>query len=117
MQRFEIHLFADTPQFLLQDDDPAALDVINVDTPRAREVAVTVELHDARPDIDSAQWDKVDADSLSIDSGRLVVASAAEYFAEAFRRTMRRGEYEALVCHGGQRYLVALYPAIEDAAD
>jgi ribosomal protein S18 acetylase RimI-like enzyme len=76
-----------------------------------------VELHDARPDIDAGKWRKVDAASLRIASGRLVVASATEFFPEAFRITMRRGDYEALVCHGEQRYLVALYPARQEAAD
>jgi ribosomal protein S18 acetylase RimI-like enzyme len=116
-QRYEIHLFADSRQFLLQDDHPAALDAIAVDTAKHGEIAVTVELHEARPDIDPAQWEKVDTAFLRIDSTRLVVASSTEFFPEAFRIAMRRGDYEALICHGDQRYLVALYPPIADAAN
>jgi Acetyltransferases len=118
VQRYEIHLFSHTAQFLLQDDDPAALDVLTVKTLGEGEVAVTVELHEACPEIDATAWDKVDAALLPIDSGRLVVSSATEPFPEAFRVTMRRGIYEARVCHGEQRYLVLLFPAGEaEAAD
>jgi ribosomal protein S18 acetylase RimI-like enzyme len=86
-----------------------------VETTQDGEVAVTVELHESRPDIDIVRWSKVDASRLTIDSGRLVVATSTEYFPEAFRIPMRRGAYEALVCHGRDGYLVALYPAVERA--
>lgn len=114
MQRYEIHLFAETPQFILQDDDAEALDAILVETARAGEIAVTVELHDARPDIDASQWRRIDTAFLRIESSRLVVAGAAEYFPEAFRIAMRRGAYEALVCHADTGYLVVLHPADEE---
>jgi RimJ/RimL family protein N-acetyltransferase len=117
MQRYEIHLFAEDHRFQLQDDDAASLDAITVDTARLTEVAVTVEIHEARPEIDTASWETIDAASLSINSGRLVVATSSEFFPDAFRITMRRGAYEALVCRGGGRYLVALYPAVERAID
>jgi ribosomal protein S18 acetylase RimI-like enzyme len=116
MQRYDIHLFVEDRRFQLQDDDAAAIDAIAVDTNLEGEIAVSVELHQARPDVDSAGWSQVDRASLRIASGRLVVASSTEYFPEAFRIPMRRGTYEALVCHTGDRYLVALYPAPEGAA-
>src|SRR6478672_1438558 len=103
MQRYEIHLFVDSPQFLLQDDDATALDSISVETSREGEIAVAVELHEARPEIDESQWRRIESAFLRIESARLVVASATESFPEAFRISMRRGEYEALVCHGDER--------------
>jgi ribosomal protein S18 acetylase RimI-like enzyme len=115
-QRYEIHLFADDGRFQLQDDDDASPDAICVDAARHGEVAVTVELHDEFPDIDDARWKHVDSARLKIDSGRLVVASATEYFPEAFRIRMRRGEYAVLVCQGRAGYLVALYPAAAQPA-
>jgi len=117
MQRYEIHLFLDSPQFVLQDDDATALDAIAVETAHEGEIAVTVELHDARPDIDAAQWGRIDPAFLRIESSRLVVAGAVEYFPEAFRISMRRGAYEALVCHAHARYLVVLYPAPEEPVE
>jgi len=110
-QRYEIHLFSDDGRFHLQDDDPASVASIGVDAPQGGEIAVTVELHEACPVVDAARWVAMDSARLAIDSGRLVVASSTEYFPEAFRIQMRRGEYEALVCRGSAGYLVALYPA------
>jgi ribosomal protein S18 acetylase RimI-like enzyme len=117
VQRYEIHLFAQSPRFLLQDDDATALDVVTVDTAKDGEVAVTVELHDAPPDSEDHRFRRVDTAFLRIDSGRLVVAAADEAFAEAFRITMRRGAYEARVFHFDDHYRVALYPADEASDD
>ena len=117
MQRYDIHLFAEDRRFQLQDDDATALDAIVVDTARDGEIAVTVELHEARPDVDSGAWDKVETAILRVDSGRIVVASSTEFFPEAFRIPMRRGRFEALVCQRDDRYVVALYPAVEGKAE
>jgi ribosomal protein S18 acetylase RimI-like enzyme len=138
MQRYEIHLIADYHHFCLQDDDARYGDLssawteeaiekaiapaphaIGVGTARDAEVPVTVELHEARPDIDFDAWDRVNLASLRIDSGRLVVAGGADSFRDAFRIRLRPGTYEALVCYGGsreERYLVALYPGTEQTA-
>jgi len=110
-QRYEIHLFADDGRFQLQDDDDASPDALCVHAAQNGEVAVTVEVHEGHPHIDDARWEQVDSARLKIDSGRLVVAGSMEYFPEAFRIRMRRGEYAVLVCQGRAGYLVALYPA------
>jgi ribosomal protein S18 acetylase RimI-like enzyme len=116
MQRYDIHLFVEDRRFRLQDDDAAAIDAIVVHPSLEGEIAVSIELHESRPDIDSGGWAHVDSASLRIASGRMVVASSTEYFPEAFRIPMRRGTYEALVCHTDDRYLVALYPAAATGA-
>lgn len=144
MQRHQFQLFADYYQFYIQDDDASFGDladawneeavarllavaphVIGVGTVRNTTVPVTVEIHDARPEIDFAAWEQVNLASLVVGSGRIVVAGCTDYLPDAARLDLAAGTYEVLVCYAGldslredglegdDRYHLFFYPGRE----
>jgi len=146
MRRHEFALFADYHQFYLQDEQadgdlsdhwtPGATDrllavapgVVGVGTARDTTVPVTVAVLGGPPpgDEDLSGWDQVNECSLSVPSGRIVVAGCTDYFPEAARIDVAPGSYRARIYYGGldtlsedglegsDRYAVALWLAPED---
>jgi hypothetical protein len=140
MKSFQFDLFADYFQFYLQDEEadgdlsdawtPDATDrmlavadyVVGVGTVRNTTVPVTVELHGAAPADDFDSWDHVTQCSLTVSSGRVVVAGCTDYFADAPRIPVAPGCYSVRVSYGGldtlsadglegaDRYRVQLWP-------
>ena len=115
MPRYDFELFADYHQFYLQDE-PAdgnlgdawtedasnrllavATGVIGVGTVRNMDVPVTIEILDKEPLLDLARFDHVVECSLSVNSGRIVVAGCTDYFPDAARIDVRAGTYRVRV--------------------
>lgn len=118
VRKFEYKLFADYFQFYLQDESAIgdlsdswtqeAVDrllaiapgTIGVGTVRNMTVPVAVELSDAEPTEDSANWDHVNECNLEVQSGRIVVAGCTDYFPEAARIDLPPGSYRARIYYG-----------------
>jgi len=142
----ELTLFADYFQFYLQDEgadgdlsdswtDQAVADLlalapgaIGVGTVRNMTVPVVVEVLDAPPSGSFDDWDHVAECSISVPSGRLVVAGCTDYFPEARRIEVPPGTYRARVFYGrltsvssdglegDDHYKVSLWPQPEAAS-
>lgn len=118
MRSFQFELFADFSQFYIQDepadgnlgdswsDDALLLELavtdgtVGVGTQRPMDVPVVLEVHDVEPAHDFDGWDMVSECSISVDSGRLVVAGCTEYFPDAARVQIEPGTYRVRVSHG-----------------
>jgi hypothetical protein len=113
-QTFEI--FADYFQFYIQDDNETvgsledawtqeAVDrdlavapyVVGIGTARNTIVPVTVEVTDEAPTGSLDPWDRINHCSISVPSGRLVIAGCTDYFPDAPRITVRPGDYQVRV--------------------
>src|SRR5579863_3707990 len=111
----EINLFADYYQFYLQDE-PANGDlstawtneavarllavgpgVVGVGTVRNTNVPVTVSILGAEPPVELGAFDHVVECSLSVESGRIVVAGCTDYFPDALRIEAPPGMYRVRV--------------------
>jgi hypothetical protein len=142
-QRYSFELFADYFQFYLQDDavtgdlseswTPEAVDrllavargVIGVGTLRNMNVPVDVEVFQKAPDENFDAWDRVKECSVTLGSGRAVIAGCTDYFPDAARIAIPPGVYRARVCYGNlaslsadgleghDHYRIALWPSAE----
>ena len=111
MQRYDLELFADYHQFYLQDEQAVgdlsdawseeasirmlavAPGVIGVGTVRDMDVPVAIEILESEPQQDFERFDYVLECSLSVTSGKLVVAGCTDYFPEAKRIELPSGIY------------------------
>lgn len=112
-------IFADYFQFYIQDE-PADGDlsnawsdeavarllavapgVVGIGTVRNMDVPVSVEFFSKEPTAALAQWDHVVECSLSVQSGRIVVAGCTDYFPDAARIEVAPGTYRVRVCYAG----------------
>ncbi len=111
-------LFADYHQFYLQDEDAdgdlsdawtdeavanllAVVEgAVGVGTVRNMDVPVSVEVHAKEPQLDAAEWDRVNECSLSVQSGKLVIAGCTDYFPEAERIDLEPGMYRVRIFYG-----------------
>ncbi|SEL81534.1 hypothetical protein [Rhodococcus maanshanensis] len=139
MHRYE--LFADYFQFYLQDEatdgdlsdawtDEAVARMlavgdgaVGVGTARNMDVPVTVELLDAEPALDLADWDHATECSLQVRGDKLVIAGCTDYLPDAARIPIAPGSYRVRVYYGGldtlsedglegdDRYHLRLWPA------
>lgn len=118
IQKLEFNLFADYFQFYLQDEDvdgnladawtPEAVDrllaltsgTIGVGTARKMTVPVAIEVTNAEPEADGADWDQVNECSLDVRSGRIVIAGCTDYFPDAARFNVEPGSYRARIYYG-----------------
>ncbi|MCL1635487.1 hypothetical protein M2650_12730 [Luteimonas sp. SX5] len=111
MPRYDFELFAGYHQFYLQDE-PAdgnlgdawteeasnrllavTPGIVGVGTVRNMDVLVTIDILDGEPRLDLARFDHVVECSLSIQSGRIVVAGCTDYFPDAARIDVTAGTY------------------------
>jgi hypothetical protein len=143
MAEFHYKLFADYQQFYLQDEEadgdlsdswtPEATErllalapgTIGVGTVRAMTVPVTVEVTATAPDDELAKWDQVNECSLSVPTGRIVIAGCTDYFSDASRIEVIPDWYRARLYYGGlstlsedglegnDTYRVVLWPEAE----
>ena len=112
-------IFADYFQFYIQDE-PADGDlskawsdeavarllavapgVVGIGTVRNMDVPVSIEFFSKEPTASLAQWDHVVECSLSVQSGRIVVAGCTDYFPDAARIDAAPGTYRVRVCFAG----------------
>lgn len=125
MRSHHIQLFADHFQFYLQDTvvpgnlsdawNRAALQrmlavsdgVVGISTARNTAVPITLELLDAAPSNDLAEFDHVAEASLVITNGPLVVAGCRDYFPDAPRFDVSSGTYKVRLSASGLRNLSA----------
>jgi hypothetical protein len=142
MKRYSYNIFANYYQFYLQDDDiskgdlsqawdQTAVDrllavgpyVVGIGTARNMPVPVTIEVHEAKPNIDLAEWDRANLCSI----GQIVVAGCTDYFPDATRIAIEPGSYKVIVCYknldkiskdgieGEDSYHIFIYPGPEQA--
>jgi hypothetical protein len=113
------NLFADYFQFYLQDEATdgnlaeawteeavsrllaSAPGVVGIGTVRNMDVPVTVEILDKEPSIDLEAWDHVVECSLSVPSGRIVIAGCTDYFPDAARINVKPGCYRLRARYAG----------------
>lgn len=125
MPRYDFELFADYHQFYLQDEPvegnlgdawtedassrllAVAPGVIGVGTVRNMDVPVTIEILDREPQLDPAGFDHVVECSLSVQSGRIVVAGCTDYFPDAARIDVPAGTYRVRVSYANLSSLSA----------
>jgi hypothetical protein len=118
MQSYEYSVFADHFQFYIQDEAATgdlseswnvetvarllaiAPGAIGIRTVRNMDVLVAVEIHDQEPVDDFSEWDHVVEATLSVTSGRIVVAGCSDYFPDARRIKVSRGTYRVRVSYG-----------------
>jgi hypothetical protein len=111
-------IFADYHQFYLQDEEAdgdlsdawtdesvsnllAVVEgAIGVGTVRNMDVPVTVEIHTNEPELDSEKWDRVNECSLSVPSGKIVIAGCTDYFPNAERIVLEPGTYRVRISYG-----------------
>ncbi|WP_329742127.1 hypothetical protein [Dyella sp. A6] len=137
MQRNDLELFADYNQFYVQDELASgdlssawsgeavsrllavAPGVVGVGTASNTDVPVTVEIHEAAPQDDSAAFDQVNECTLVVAHGPLVIAGCTDYFPTATRIQAKPGTYRVRVSYLGvsgvpgseERYRLQLWPA------
>jgi hypothetical protein len=146
MNPTRLNLFADYFQFYLQDESAegdlsdywteeatdrllaVAPGAVGVGTVRNMEVPVSIEVLDAEPPLDAAEWDHMTECSIQIESGKLVVAGCTDYFPEAMRIPLAPATYAVRVSYGGlatlsadgldggDHYRVQLWPGIATEA-
>jgi len=116
----EFKLFADYHQFYVKDDFAdgdlsdswseesiqqalgVAPGIIGIGTIRAMTVPVTIEVRTGPPAFDDfGEWDRINECSISIPSGRLVVAGCSDYLPDAPRILLIPGIYRARIYYGG----------------
>ena len=75
-----------------------------------------VEVHEAEPPVELAEWDRVTECGIDVPTGRVVVAGCTDYFHDAVRIEVEPGHYRARVCASGleageaeDRYLIQLW--------
>ncbi|MDH5858872.1 hypothetical protein E8K88_03955 [Lampropedia aestuarii] len=123
MKSHHIQLFADHFQFYLKDErvpgnlseawNRSALQrmlavsdgVVGISTVRNTAIPVTLELLDAAPETDLAEFDHVAEASLVITNGPLVVAGCRDYFPDAPRFDVSSGTYQVRLSASGLRNL------------
>ena len=135
MKRLNLRLFADYRQFYLRDEAAdgdlseswteeatarllaLAPGTVGVGTARADEVDTAVEVHEAEPPVELAEWDHVAECGIDAPTGRIVVAGCTDYFPDAARIDVEPGRYRVRVCGVGleateadDRYLIQLWP-------
>ena len=111
-------IFADYHQFYLQDEtadgdlseawtDATVANMlavvegaVGVGTVRNMRVTVNVEVFSREPSLESSEWDLVNECSISVQSGRLVIAGCTDYFPSAKRIEVPSGTYRVRVCYG-----------------
>jgi hypothetical protein len=111
-------LLADYFQFYLQDEaasgdlsaawTPDAVDrllavapgVIGVGTVRNKDVPFEVEVLSEAPSDDPGVWDRINECSVTLDSGKAVIAGCTDYFPDAARLTVVPGVYRARIYYG-----------------
>ncbi|MFE9693429.1 hypothetical protein [Micromonospora sp. NPDC005806] len=106
---YQIHLFDDgsvtdlgdawTEEAVL-DHLAVSMDAMAVGTTVNVNVAVTVEVLEAAPEDDSAEFDHVVEGSLQVPSGRLVVMGCTDYAAEAARFGVAAGQVRVRAARG-----------------
>jgi hypothetical protein len=142
---FRLTLFADYFQICVEDEG-AKIDVSQQWTPdalrtmiafdpnsdrrfvfatiRNMDVPVEVEVHEVNP-LDNLfeRWDAVNACSLNILSGALVVMGITDYYPTAPHIPLAQGSYRVIICYGGlntlskdgldgdDHYQIVLWPA------
>ncbi len=116
--RFEV--FADYFQFYLVDDDARYGDlsdawpdaavgrmlalgphVIGIGTARNMTVPVMVRVCEGEPDIGDAGFDRVNACTMEIGTGRIVIAGCTDYLPNAARIEVQPGIHDALIGYKG----------------
>jgi len=141
-------LFADYFQFYIQDEEAVgdlsnswseeavarllavAPGTVGVGTVRNMNVPVLLEFHDTAPELDLDSWDQVNECSITVSSGRIVVAGCMDYFPDAQRFDLAPGTYRVRISYGSltdlsedglegnDRYRLQLWPAPQaDEAD
>ena len=118
MKSLQYQLFADYFQFYIQDEaangdlsdswDAEATNrllavapgAVGIGTVRNMNVPVTLEIHTEPPAHDIEAWDHVTECGLSIASGRLVIAGCTDYFPDAARIDLPKGDYQVRVSYG-----------------
>ena len=116
--KYVFTLFADYFQFYLQDEavsgdlsdawTPDAVDrllalapgVIGVGSVRNMDVPVEVDVLAAPPVDDLSAWDRVNECTVSINSGKAVIAGCTDYFPDAARIAIAPGVYCARIYYG-----------------
>ena len=120
MAHYELNLFADYFQFYIQDDDTVFGDLsdawsqsavenllatsdhgLGIGTVRNMDVPVFVEVLESLPNLNPAEWDKINIASIDCDTGRLVIAGCTEYFPEAQRIPVNPGRYQVVIGYKG----------------
>jgi hypothetical protein len=119
MKSYDLELFADYFQFYLQDEaadanlgeawDEAATErmfavatgMIGIGTAGNMEVPVTLEVHDAEPSHNLADFDHVVEGALVVTTGPLVVAGCTDYFPDADRIPLEPGIYRVRLSSSG----------------
>jgi hypothetical protein len=119
MPHYDLKVFADYYQFYIQDE-PADGDlsecwsdeavarllaiapgVVGIGTVRNTTVPVTLELLESEPSANLADYDHVVECSLSVQSGRIVVAGCTDYFPDAVRIDAPPGMYRVRISYSG----------------
>ncbi|KRG67550.1 hypothetical protein [Pseudoxanthomonas dokdonensis] len=119
MPSHDFTIFADYFQFYIQDE-PADGDlseawsdeavarllavapgVVGIGTVRNLDVPVSIEILDKEPILTLSSWDHVVECSMSVQSGRIVVAGCTDYFPDAVRIEVAPGTYRVRVRYSG----------------
>jgi hypothetical protein len=119
MPSHDFTIFADYFQFYIQDE-PADGDlseawsdeavarllavapgVVGIGTVRNMDVPVSIEILDKEPILTLSSWDHVVECSMSVQSGRIVVAGCTDYFPDAVRIEVAPGTYRVRVRYSG----------------
>ena len=141
--KYSFTLFADYFQFYLQDESvpgdlsrawtPETVDrllalapgTIGVGTVRNMDVPVEVELVDGAPSNDLVAWDRVNECSISLMSGRAIIAGCTDYRPDAARLEIPPNVYRVRIYYGGlatvsddgfdgsDHYRIVLWPGAE----
>lgn len=100
--------------------------LVAVGTARNMTVPVVLELLDAAPAGDFAEWERVIDCGLAVPSGRVAVAGCTDYFPDCPRFDVAAGDYRARVSYAGldslsedglegeDRYRIQLWPGTMD---
>ena len=143
MKTQSFNIFTDFFQFYIQDElapgingeswTPEAMKIslavekntVGIGTVRNMDAPVGIEIHEAVPKGNDNGWDHIVECGIDLPSGRLVIAGCSDYFPDAERIELPKGQYRVRVYYGGlnrvsedgfdgdDHYLIKLWPSTD----
>ena len=143
MKTLYFDIFTDYFQFYIQDESVDGINgkswtpdackrslavekgTVGIGTVRNMDAGVAVEIHKAMPEQNYIAWDYVVECGLEVPSGYLVIAGCTDYFPDAKRIKLPKGQYRVRVYYGAQNdisedgfdgndhYLIKIWPSTD----